>query len=140
MPKAAQFFMLNALLCLSVLLMDAAQASESWVQSQVSPSIFKLNKPISQKIDPPKQWQHRNDAIRRVDLQLTYHSNATVTSQLCLASSYQCVNIVGSTLSTDAFNDAAINSSFFLVHTVNRWNGADPNLFIKSSLIVWSGH
>ncbi|HLS43434.1 MAG TPA: hypothetical protein VK026_09165 [Paenalcaligenes sp.] len=115
-------------------------ASESWLQSQVSPRITQVNEPINYKIDPPAPWDTRSDAIQRVDVHLQYQSDATVLSQLCLASSYRCVTINGSSFTTDVFNGEPINSAFFLVHTVTRWNDADPNLYIRSSLAVWAGH
>lgn len=140
MYGAIQFLKHTARLGALVALSGTALASESWLQTQVSPHIFKLNQAVSYKVEPPRQWQHRSDPIKRVELQLSYRGNATVSSQLCLATSYRCVNVVGSHLNTEAFKNEPINSAFFVVHTVHRWNGADPNVFIKSSLIVWAGH
>lgn len=124
---------------IAVLLIGNAHASESWLKTKVSPRISQLNEPVNYKIDPPAEWQANTALIHRVDVLLHYHSDATVLTQLCLATSYRCVTLNGNSFTTDVFNDEPINSAFFLVHTVTRWNGADPNLFIRSSVSVWAG-
>ncbi len=118
----------------------AAMASESWVKSQASPGITRLNDAVSYKIEPPNEWVSNTNPIKRVDAHLQYQSDATVISQLCLANSYRCVTLSGSSFTTDVFNGEPGNSEFLLVHTVTRWNGSLPTLFIKSSISVWSGH
>lgn len=117
----------------------SALASESWVKSQASPAITRLNEAVSYKIEAPQDWLNNTKPIQRVDAHLQYQGDATVISQLCLANSYQCVPLNGAAFSTDAFNGEPSNSAFLLVHTVTRWNGAHPMLFIKSSVSVWSG-
>lgn len=78
MYGAIQFLKHTARLGALVALSGTALASESWLQTQVSPHIFKLNQAVSYKVEPPVSG---NTAATPLSV-LNYSCRTEVTQRL----------------------------------------------------------
>ncbi|MEZ2742234.1 hypothetical protein ACBP93_06290 [Paenalcaligenes hominis] len=117
----------------------SAVAQQAWAFEQVSPAIYQLDQPVTQRytstdsLQPPTRHQH----FTAVMVQVSPSVGADIESFACINDTSTCLPIVGGRLYTQAFNQYSAVSPILIVHKIKGWAGATPPVFIKSQLNLW---
>lgn len=129
-------------LCLGVLMSLCAlkaMAQQAWAFEQVSPAMYQLNLPVTQRytainaLHPPAD----NQKLTAVMVQVLPSVAAAIESFACINDTSSCLPIVGGRLYTQAFNSYSAVSPILVIHKIQGWAGAQPPVFIKSQVNIW---
>lgn len=114
-------------------------AQQAWAFEQVSPAVYQLNQPVTQRyaainaLHPPAEHQR----FTAVMVQVSPSVAAVIESFACINDTSSCLPIVGGRLYTQAFNQYSAVSPILIVHKIQGWAGAQPPVFIKSQVNIW---
>ncbi|MFC3338958.1 flagellar protein FlhE [Paracandidimonas soli] len=115
-----------------------AEADALWNASGTSGALTAPGREVSQHFSPEADASIPAGAkVTRVNATRRYESNAWLKTELCAASTGQCIEMHGSSVTTGAFQGQPAAQAFFLRHQVRQWAGSSPPLFIRSSVTVW---
>ncbi len=114
-------------------------AQQAWAFEEVSPAIYRLDEPVTQRfsaIEAPQPAQP-GQKLAAILVQVLPSTSAFIESYLCVNDTQNCVPIQGRRLYTQAFNQYSAQDPVLVVHRVRGWSGTLPPLFIKTQLNLW---
>lgn len=115
---------------------EAQAGSLSWTDERTSPAINYAEQDTVVQYGEPGRLQGR---ITRVHASRTGSRDTSIASHLCWNTLDHCVPLIGSAVSTNAFNGRDASRAFYLVHRVKGKGALSAPLFVKGSVIVWYG-
>lgn len=128
-------------LAASILLPTHTQAQtgkQAWTQAGVSPGLHSLGQAVSVTYRPASAVPP-GSVISAVYADRDYFGQADVQTSLCWGGQQHCVDIVGRSLNSRAFQGLDARQPMLLVHRVRAWNGSHRPLYIKGNVTVWYG-
>ena len=132
-----QGLILAAFVALSMGVAPSATAGkQAWTQAQVSPGVHNLDRPATVAYRPSGPLPP-GAVITQVLADRNFVGNADIQTSVCWNGLETCVDIMGRSLSTQAFNGLDASRPVYLVHRARSWRGSVPPVFIKGNVTVW---
>lgn len=141
-PKAVR--LTGMALAASALLLAGAQAwsqgsgKRAWTQAGVSGGLHSFDHAATVAYQPARAVPP-GSVITRVYADRDYAGQANVQTSLCWNGLGTCVDIVGRSINTKAFNGLDATRPMYLVHRARAWGGGRPPVYVKGNVTVWYG-
>lgn len=125
----------------AVLLAYAAQANaqtskHAWTSSNVGSGLHSVNHAVTVTYKPFQDLP-RGAVITQVYAARDYTGQADVQTSLCWSGTHHCVDIIGRSISTRAFNGKDAAQPLYLVHRLRALRGSPAPLHVKGNVTVW---
>ena len=130
-----------ALLVAAMLLGSGAQAwaqpgKRAWTRADVSSGLHSLDQAATVAYQSATKLP-AGAVITRVYADRAYAGQADVQTSLCWNGTQRCIDIVGRSINTRAFNGLDASQPMYLGHRARSWRGSRPPLYIKGNVTVW---
>lgn len=109
----------------------------AWTDSAVSPALHSAGHAHTVTYSPERNAIPPGAVITRVRADRRYTGDAMVQTSLCWNGAARCVDIVGPSLMTGAFDGLDAGRPFHLVHRVVDWRGSRPPVHVQGNVTVW---
>ena len=107
----------------------------AWTQAGVSSGLHSLNHAATVRYSPSDV--PAGSVIAQVYADRDYIGQADVQTSLCWNGTQHCVDIVGRSINSRAFNGLDASQPMYLVHRARHWRGSRPPLYIRGNVTVW---
>lgn len=114
----------------------ANTGKQAWTQAQVSSGLHSLGHAATVIYRPAKPLP-AGAVIIRLLADREFAGNADIQTSVCWNGLETCIDIVGRSLSTQAFNGLDAGRPVYLVHRARSWRGTMPPIFVKGNVTVW---
>lgn len=114
----------------------AQQGKQAWTATAVSSGLHSVGQPATVAYEPGPNVA-AGSVITKIYADRDYVGAAHVQSSLCWGGTRHCVDIVGRSINTPAFNGLEARGPIYLVHRVRAWHGSHQPLYIKGNVTVW---
>ncbi|NLC37030.1 MAG: flagellar protein FlhE [Alcaligenaceae bacterium] len=128
-------------LATTMLLAGAGQASaqtgkHAWTFANVSSGLHSVDHAVTVTYQPVKKLP-RGALITQVYATRDYTGQADVQTSLCWGGTQHCVDIIGRSISTRAFNGKNAAQPLYLVHRLRARRDSPSPLHVKGNVTVW---
>ena len=135
---------LNAGLMLAALVMYAAVPAyaqeivgkQAWTQAAVSQGLHSLEQ-ASTATYRPITAPPPGAVITQVYANRDYFGQADIQTSLCWGGLQRCVDIIGRSINSRAFNGLDARQPMYLVHRARAWRDSRPPVYVKGNVTVW---
>lgn len=114
----------------------AEPGKRAWTAAAVSSGLHSLGQAATVAYNPGAKIP-AGSVITKVYANRDYAGQADVQSSLCWGGIQRCVDIVGRSINTPAFNGLEAGGPIYLVHRVHAWHGSHQPLYVKGNVTVW---
>jgi len=114
----------------------AQTGKHAWTQAAVSGGLHSLNHAATVAYQPTAHVP-AGAVITQVYADRDYVGQADVQTSLCWNGTKHCVDIVGRSINTSAFNGLDAGQPMYLVHRARGWRGSRPPVYVKGNVTVW---
>ncbi len=116
-----------------------AAGKQAWTQASTSTGLHSLEQAATVAYRPKPNAVPPGSVITQVYADRDYAGQAAVQTSVCWNGTGRCVDIVGRSINSRAFNGLDATQPMYLVHRVRAWHGSRPPLYIKGNITVWYG-
>lgn len=114
----------------------AQAGKQAWTKARVSSGLHSLDHAATVTYRPATAVP-TGSVITQVYADRDYAGQADVQTSLCWGGTQRCVDIVGRSVNTRAFNGLDAAQPMFLVHRARAWRGSPKPLYVKGNVTVW---
>lgn len=115
----------------------AVHAKQAWTRIGISTGLNRPGQSVVVPYVPPRKQIPAAAVITRVYADRDYAGQADVQTSLCWNGTERCIDLVGRSITTQAFSGLDAGAPVYLVHRVIAWRGSRPPLFVKGNVTVW---
>jgi len=114
-----------------------AVGKQAWTQALASAGLHSLEHAATVAYRPAAGSVPAGSVITQVYADRDYAGQADVQTSLCWNGIERCVDIVGRSINSRAFDGLDAGQPMYLVHRVRAWRGSRPPLYVKGNVTVW---
>lgn len=134
--KRASLATLAALLLACSAHINAQTSKHAWTANNVGTGLHSVNQAVTVTYRPLQNIP-RGAVITQVVAAREYTGQADVQTSLCWSGTHHCVDIIGRSISTRAFNGQDASEPLYLVHRLRAQRDSPAPLHVKGSVTVW---
>lgn len=135
----AALFAASMMLWASAGAAQQATGKQAWTHAGTSTGLHGLHQPATVTYRPTHTTVPAGSVITQVYADREYAGQADVHTSLCWNGLARCIDLVGRSINTRAFNGLDADKPMMLVHRVTAWRGSRPPLYVKGNVTVWYG-